>query len=115
MTADEELRGLFELHLFGPAALVRAVLPGMRERGSRAIVQMSSYGGEVALPGFSAYSATKFALEGFSEAMAAEVGPLGIQVLVVEPGAFAPVSRARGCCRASGWTPTTAPSERPGT
>ncbi|MEE6258133.1 oxidoreductase [Plantactinospora sonchi] len=87
-TTDAELRDLFELHVFGPAALVRAVLPGMRSRGGGAIVQLSSFGGQVAYPGFSAYCATKFALEGFSEALAAEVGPLGIKVLVVEPGAF---------------------------
>ena len=87
-TTDDELRALFELHVFGPAALVRAVLPGMRERGRGAIVQMSSFGGQVAYPGFSAYSATKFALEGFSEALAAEVKPWGIKVLVIEPGAF---------------------------
>jgi NAD(P)-dependent dehydrogenase (short-subunit alcohol dehydrogenase family) len=87
-TTDQELRDLFDLHVHGPAALVRAVLPGMRERGSGAIVQMSSFGGQVAYPGFSAYCATKFALEGYSEALAAEVGPLGIRVLVVEPGAF---------------------------
>ncbi len=87
-TTDAELRDLFDLHVHGPAALVRAVLPGMRERGTGAIVQMSSFGGQVAYPGFSAYCATKFALEGYSEALAAEVGPLGIRVLIVEPGAF---------------------------
>jgi NAD(P)-dependent dehydrogenase (short-subunit alcohol dehydrogenase family) len=87
-TTDDELRALFDLHVHGPAALVRAVLPGMRARRSGAIVQMSSFGGQVAYPGFSAYCATKFALEGYSEALAAEVGPLGIRVLVVEPGAF---------------------------
>lgn len=87
-TTDAELRDLFELHLFGPAALVRAVLPGMRARRRGTIVQLSSFGGQVAYPGFSAYSATKFALEGYSEALAAEVAPLGIRVLVIEPGAF---------------------------
>ena len=87
-TTDAELREIFEVHVFGPAALVRAVLPGMRARGRGAIVQMSSFGGQVALPGFSAYCATKFALEGYSEALAAEVGPHGVKVLVVEPGAF---------------------------
>ena len=87
-TTDEELRALFDLHVHGPAALVRAVLPGMRERGTGAIVQMSSFGGQVAYPGFSAYCATKFALEGYSEALAAEVEPLGIRVMIVEPGAF---------------------------
>jgi NAD(P)-dependent dehydrogenase (short-subunit alcohol dehydrogenase family) len=87
-TTDAELRDLFDLHVLGPAALVRAVLPGMRAHGSGAIVQMSSFGGQVAYPGFSAYCATKFALEGYSEALAAEVGPLGIRVMIVEPGAF---------------------------
>ncbi|MHA6629422.1 oxidoreductase [Pseudonocardia sichuanensis] len=87
-TTDGELRSLFDVHVFGPAALVRAVLPGMRARRAGAIVQMSSFGGQVAYPGFSAYCATKFALEGYSEALAAEVGPLGIAVVVVEPGAF---------------------------
>ena len=87
-TTEAELRALFDLHVHGPAALVRAVLPGMRRRHTGAIVQLSSFGGQVAYPGFSAYCATKFALEGYSEALAAEVGPLGIRVLVVEPGAF---------------------------
>ncbi|MEV0720741.1 oxidoreductase [Asanoa sp. NPDC050611] len=87
-TTEAELRSLFEVHVFGPAALVRAVLPGMRARRSGTIVQMSSYGGAVGNAGFSAYCATKFALEGYSEALAAEVAPLGIRVLIVEPGNF---------------------------
>lgn len=87
-TSDEELRSLFEVHFFGPAALVRAVLPQMRERRSGAIVQLSSMGGQLSFAGFSAYSATKFALEGLSEALADEVGAFGIKVLIVEPGAF---------------------------
>lgn len=87
-TTDAELRSLFEVHVFGPAALTRAVLPHMRSRGSGAIVQMSSMGGQISFAGFSAYSATKFALEGLSEALVEEVRPLGIKVLIVEPGAF---------------------------
>jgi NAD(P)-dependent dehydrogenase (short-subunit alcohol dehydrogenase family) len=87
-TTDAELRGLFDLHFFGPAALTRALLPHMRERGSGAVVMMSSVGGQVAPPGFGAYSATKFAVEALAEALAAEVAPFGIKVLVVEPGAF---------------------------
>jgi NAD(P)-dependent dehydrogenase (short-subunit alcohol dehydrogenase family) len=87
-TTDAELRALFEVHVFGPAALVRAVLPGMRARRSGAIVQMSSMGGQLSFAGFSAYSGTKFALEGMSEALADEVGPLGVKTLIVEPGAF---------------------------
>jgi NAD(P)-dependent dehydrogenase (short-subunit alcohol dehydrogenase family) len=87
-TSDAELRSLFDVHVFGPAALMRAVLPHMRERRSGAIVQMSSMGGQMSFAGFSAYSGTKFALEGMSEALADEVRPLGIKVLIVEPGAF---------------------------
>jgi NAD(P)-dependent dehydrogenase (short-subunit alcohol dehydrogenase family) len=87
-TDEAELRSLFDLHFFGPVELVRAVLPQMRERRSGAIVQMSSLGGQLSFAGFSAYSATKFALEGLSEALADEVRGFGIKVLVVEPGAF---------------------------
>jgi NAD(P)-dependent dehydrogenase (short-subunit alcohol dehydrogenase family) len=87
-TTDEELRALFDLHFFGPAELIRAALPHMRARRSGAIVQMSSMGGQMSFAGFSAYSATKFALEGLSEALLDEVAPLGIKVLIVEPGAF---------------------------
>jgi NAD(P)-dependent dehydrogenase (short-subunit alcohol dehydrogenase family) len=87
-TTDEELRALFELHFFAPVALTRAVLPHMRKQGGGAIVQMSSVGGQVTAPGFSAYCATKFALEGLSETLRDEVATLGIRTLIVEPGAF---------------------------
>ena len=87
-TTEEELRGIFDVHVFGLAALGCAVLPTMRRQGSGAIVQISSFSGQVAYPGFSAYCATKFALEGFSEALAPEVASFGIKVLIVEPGAF---------------------------
>ena len=87
-TTDAELRDLFEVHVFGPSALTRAVLPHMRSRRSGAIVQISSMGGQMSFAGFAAYSATKFALEGMSEALADEVRPMGIKVLIVEPGAF---------------------------
>ncbi|MEU5822115.1 MULTISPECIES: oxidoreductase [Streptomyces] len=87
-TGDRELRDLMDLHFFGPAALVRAVLPHMRRNGSGAVVQMSSMGGRFTFPGVGGYSATKFALEGLSEALAAEVAPHGIEVLIVEPGSF---------------------------
>jgi NAD(P)-dependent dehydrogenase (short-subunit alcohol dehydrogenase family) len=85
---DDELRDMLEQHLFGPAAYVRAVLPHMRERGSGAIVQMSSQGGRVSFPAVGSYSAGKFALEGWSEALAGEVAPFGIRVMIVEPSRF---------------------------
>src|SRR3954465_570092 len=87
-TTDEELRALFDLHFFAPAALTRAVLPSMRRQGSGAIVQMSSVGGQVTAPGFGAYCATKFALEGLTETLRDEVAGFGIRTLIVEPGAF---------------------------
>lgn len=100
-TGDAQLRDLFDLHVFGPAALVRAVLPHMRAQGSGAIVQMSSVGGQMSSPGFGAYSGTKFALEGMSEALAAEVRGFGIKVMIVEPGAFRTELFDRGRASAS--------------
>jgi NAD(P)-dependent dehydrogenase (short-subunit alcohol dehydrogenase family) len=87
-TTEAELRELMDLQFFGPAALIRAVLPHMRARRSGAIVQISSMGGRTTFAGTGAYSATKFALEGLSEALAQEVAPFGIKVLIVEPGTF---------------------------
>ena len=87
-TTDEELRSLFELHFFAPAALTRLVLPHRRRQGGGAIVQMSSVGGQVTAPGFGAYCATKYALEGLTETLRDEVAGFGIRTLIVEPGAF---------------------------
>jgi NAD(P)-dependent dehydrogenase (short-subunit alcohol dehydrogenase family) len=87
-TTEEELRALFDLHFFAPVAVTRAVLPHMRRQGRGAIVQMSSVGGQVTAPGFGAYCATKFALEGLTETLRDEVAEFGIRTLIVEPGAF---------------------------
>jgi len=72
-TPDAELRALFETNFFGAMAVIRAALPVLREQRSGAIVNMSSLGGQLSFAGFSAYSATKFALEGASEALAQEM------------------------------------------
>jgi NAD(P)-dependent dehydrogenase (short-subunit alcohol dehydrogenase family) len=85
---DDGLRDMLDQHLFGPAAYVRAVLPHMRRRHAGAIVQMSSQGGRMSFPAVGSYSAGKFALEGWSEALAGEVAPFGIRVLIVEPSRF---------------------------
>ncbi len=85
---DPEIRALFEANVFGLMALTRAVLPGMRARRSGHIVSVSSLGGLAAFGATGYYHATKFAVEGFSESLAAEVGPLGIGVTIVEPAAF---------------------------
>ena len=86
--SDDEVRALFELNVFGLLAVTRAVLPGMRARRSGAIVNIGSIGGLLARPGTGVYGATKFAVEGITQALRAEVGPLGIRVMVVEPGPF---------------------------
>ncbi|MFB9837758.1 SDR family oxidoreductase [Actinoallomurus acaciae] len=85
---EEDLRASLELHLLGPAALVRAALPYFRGQGSGTIVQMSSQRGRVSFPGVGAYSAGKFALDGWSEALAGEVAPFGVRVMIVEPSRF---------------------------
>ena len=82
------VRRAMETMFFGPAAVTRAVLPLMRAQGSGTIVQISSQGGRMAGPGVSAYCAAKFALEGLSEAVAGEVAPFGVRVVIVEPGNF---------------------------
>jgi len=85
-TTDAEMRFLFDLHYFGPAALTRAALPHMRRQGGGWVIQMSSVGGQVTAPGFGAYCATKFAIEGLTQTLSEEVP--GVRFLIVEPGAF---------------------------
>ena len=87
-TSDAELRALMDTNFFGAMAVTRAVLPALRAQRGGAIVNMSSLGGQLSFAGFSAYSASKFALEGASEALAQEVAPFGVKVLIVEPGQF---------------------------
>lgn len=86
---DEELREQLETLVVGPWRLVRLVLPLMRAQGSGHIVNVSSVGARTAVPGLAAYLSGKQALEGMSQALAAEVAGFGIRVTVVEPGAFA--------------------------
>ncbi|PWC80324.1 short-chain dehydrogenase [Azospirillum sp. TSH100] len=85
---DAEIRAMFETNVFGLAAVTRAVLPGMRARRAGHIVNISSQGGMIGFPGSGYYAATKFAVEGLSESLSKEVAPLGIRVLIVEPGPF---------------------------
>jgi NAD(P)-dependent dehydrogenase (short-subunit alcohol dehydrogenase family) len=85
---DGEARRMFEINFWGLVEMTRAVLPGMRARRSGHIVNISSMGGVRGGPGIGFYNATKFALEGLSEALALETAPLGIKVLIVEPSSF---------------------------
>ncbi|OEV12659.1 SDR family NAD(P)-dependent oxidoreductase [Streptomyces nanshensis] len=87
-TPDEDVRASFELNFFSVTQMLRAVLPGMRERGSGWIITMSSVAGLRSVPGFGYYSAAKHAVEGLTEALRDEVAPFGVKVLAVEPGAF---------------------------
>jgi len=85
---DSKIRRMFDINLFGAAAVTRAVLPGMRQRRHGFIVNISSIGGLCSFPAIGWYNATKFALEGLSEALWQEVEPLGIKVMLVEPSGF---------------------------
>ncbi|WP_343602660.1 oxidoreductase [Mycobacterium sp.] len=85
---DAAVRKLFDVNYFGAVDMIRAVLPGMRARRSGHVVNISSMTGLVANPPNAYYSSTKFALEAVTEALAAEVRPLGIKVTAIEPGAF---------------------------
>lgn len=85
---DKEIRDQFETNVFGLLSVTRRVLPGMRSRRRGHIFNISSLGGLVAFAATGYYHATKFAVEALSESLAHEVGPLGIKVTIVEPGAF---------------------------
>lgn len=89
--AVEEVDELSATNVFGPVDLMKQVLPGMRRRRSGVIVNVSSIAAPTSNPGSGYYSATKAALEGVSDALRREVGPLGIRVIVVVPGALSPL------------------------
>ena len=85
---DAEIRAQFETNVFGLFAVTRAVLPGMRARRSGHVINITSVGGLIGFASSGYYSATKHAVEGWSDSLTAEVGPLGIKVTCVEPGPF---------------------------
>ena len=85
---SEQILGQLDVNIVGTIRVARAVLPGMRARKSGLIIQVSSTAGRAAFPGFGVYHASKWGLEGISEAMRYELGPLGIDLVIVEPGPF---------------------------
>jgi NAD(P)-dependent dehydrogenase (short-subunit alcohol dehydrogenase family) len=87
-TTSEDFRAQIETNLFGVVNLTKAAIPVMRRQGSGRILQFSSIGGRVGPVGRGAYAAAKWGVEGFSEVLAKEVGPLGIKVTIIEPGGF---------------------------
>lgn len=87
-TSLDEVRRQFEVNVFGPVAMIQAVLPYMRQRKSGHIINITSMGGFITLPGISVYHGSKFALEGIGESLGKELAPLGIKVTNVEPGGF---------------------------
>ena len=87
-SSAEEVEGVYRTNVFGLLNVVRAVLPGMRARHSGHIINISSIGGYAGYHGWGIYGSTKFAVEGITEAMHAELKPLGIHATVVEPGFF---------------------------
>ena len=84
----DAVRNMFEINVWGLTNMTRAVLPTLRKQHSGTVVNISSMGGIAALPAVSFYNGTKFAVEGLSESLALEVAPLGVKVLIVEPGPF---------------------------
>jgi NAD(P)-dependent dehydrogenase (short-subunit alcohol dehydrogenase family) len=87
-TSLADFRAQIETNLFGVITVTKAAIPLMREQGSGHIIQLSSIGGRVGAVGRAPYSAAKWGVEGFSEVLAKEVGPLGIKVTIIEPGGF---------------------------
>ncbi len=85
---DDQIRRMFNINVFGMAEMIRAVLPGMRKHKQGAIINLSSIGGLKSFPAIGYYNATKFAVEGLSEALWLEVEPLGLKVMLVEPSGF---------------------------
>jgi NAD(P)-dependent dehydrogenase (short-subunit alcohol dehydrogenase family) len=87
-TSLEDFRAQIETNLFGVINVTKAALPVLRQQGSGHIIQLASVGGRVGPIGRGAYAAAKFGVEGFSEVLAKEAGPLGVKVTIVEPGGF---------------------------
>jgi NAD(P)-dependent dehydrogenase (short-subunit alcohol dehydrogenase family) len=85
---DDDVRALFDTNVHGAVAMTKAVLPGMRERRSGAVVNISSIGAQLCPPGSGYYAATKLALEGITGSLRAELAPLGVSAVAVEPGGF---------------------------
>ena len=87
-TPEDDFRAQIETNLFGVVNVTRAALPQLRKQRAGHVLQISSIGGRIGSPGIGAYQTAKWGVEGFSEVLAKEVGPLGIKVTIIEPGGF---------------------------
>lgn len=105
----EDIKQVFETNFFGAVRATKAVIPTMRKQSSGVIVNVSSIGGKVGLlPFFTAYHASKFALEGFTESLRQEVNELGIKVILIEPGAVG-TDFMNNMKNAKNYNPTSSP------
>lgn len=98
-----DMRRQFDVNVFGAVAMIKAVLPSMRRRRRGHILNITSMGGFITMPGIAYYCGSKFALEGISEALGKEVGPLGIAVTAVAPGSFRTDWAGRSMARTPRW------------
>ena len=100
--ADDEFAHQMDTNFYGAAWVIGAALPGLRKRGGGRIINITSQSGVIGYPGLSIYSASKFALEGLSESLRAELAPFGILVTIVEPGGFRTDWAGRSLIQTSG-------------
>jgi NAD(P)-dependent dehydrogenase (short-subunit alcohol dehydrogenase family) len=111
--SDAELRRQFDTNFFGATAVTRALIPLFKKQGFGHIVMVSSISGRVGFPGVGSYSASKFALEGWSETLRFELKPLGIHVILVEPGSFETDIWTRNALVSEGTLASSSNSESP--
>ncbi len=100
MSQMEHIREMFETNVFGPVRMIQAFVPGMRERRSGVVVNVSSVAGRVAQPLDGYYSATKHALEAISEALYVELAHFGVRVVIIEPGFITPSMKEHPAAKA---------------
>jgi NAD(P)-dependent dehydrogenase (short-subunit alcohol dehydrogenase family) len=112
--SEDELRRLFDVNVFGAWALTKACLPAMRKQRAGRVIQITSMSGRQGIPFLGAYAGSKFALEGMSEAWRRELAPLGIDVVIIEPGAYRTdmLERNKTICQAAWDEPDYAPMMR---
>jgi NAD(P)-dependent dehydrogenase (short-subunit alcohol dehydrogenase family) len=103
--SDQEFAHQMDTNFYGAAWVIAAALPGLRKRGGGRVINITSQSGVIGYPGLSIYSASKFALEGLSESLRAELAPFGISVTIVEPGGFRTDWAGRSLIQASGSRP----------